>query len=129
MPRSRRSIVRAGVTLLAAPVAGCVSTPDQETADQETTEQYLTGVAPSNRLILKATDDLTVTVTNVDDGTSETYDLDPESRVRVTEFEVSGRIVVEMDGESVWSEQVGSADQYVLTVHPDGEVDVVHRVK
>lgn len=130
--RSRRSLIAAGAGLVASALAGCTSAATEATT---TTERYQTGVAPGNRLVLRATDDLVVRVTTYEDD-AETerladreYELEDGVGATVDEFEPSGWIVVRLDDERIWQGYVGSADHYELTVHPDGEVDVEHWVK
>ncbi len=167
--RSRRRVLRAVGGLALASVAGCLgdehvdpgarTTVDETTAPaataessatetrtaSETTRRYLTSFPPDERLLLRASAAVTVSVEMYESESketplaAETYALDAGETVEVTEFDPRGWITVTVEGPTTtaatadgavapagpgWEGYVGTASRYELAVAADGSVEV-----
>lgn len=119
----------AGCAGTAAPTATTPATTTTTQADT-TTERWLTGVAPSDRLVLEATGNLTATVTQYETNATTnrtanaTFHLTSGERVHVDDFTVDGWIVVTIANETAWQGYLGSSNHLELSLHPNGNATV-----
>lgn len=96
----------------------------------DATDVYLTSIPPEQRLVLRAADDLEVTVTEyanevLDNQTArETYELSDGETVRVDEFCVDGWITLTIDGETAWTGVIGSANHIEFELTADGNATI-----